>query len=662
MNRSNPVDGAGEFAVGIKEEKISPYARLKSPKIGEIRWTGGFWGEKSEKCFSVMIPNMWRLLNDPQISHAYANFLIAAGIEEGNHRGPPWHDGDFYKWFEAAVYAYAYTRNEDLRRQLDKIVGVFSRVQRKDGYIHTPVIIKSRRGEKVDDFPDPDHFVTYNMGHLMTAASAHFLVTGDRSFLEIAERACEYLYDICCKDPVKLARNAVCPSHYMGVIDLYRVTGKTKYLELAKRLIEIRDIVGDGTDQNQDRKPLRMHERIVGHAVRANYLYAGVADIYAEIGDESLLSMLEKVWQNLVNTKMYITGACGALYDGASPYGGEVHREIQLVHQAYGLEYQLPNAIAHNESCAAVGNILWNWRMLKILGQARFAEILELTLYNAILAAISLDGTKFFYTNTLRQVELPYRLRWSRVREPYIKCFCCPPNIVRIIAQSAMYAYLLSHDGVWVNLYGSNMLMTKLNGDEIVIRQETEYPWEGYVKLCIDKPSGKKFTLYLRIPEWSDRTIIKVNGQEICDEVRPGTYMPFTQVWQKGDEVEVYMSMRPKLIEAHPLVEECRNQVAVKRGPIVYCLESIDLPDYVGINEVFIPRDISFLEKEDAVAGERLISLEGRFHVYREGDWKNKLYRERVIKEPEEINAKLIPYYAWGNRGPSEMCVWIPLD
>ena len=233
----------------------------------------------------------------------------------------------------------------------------------------------------------------------------------------------------------------------MGVIELYRVTRDPRYLELGRNLVEIRDLVTNGGDDNQDRVPFREQDRAVGHAVRANYLYAGVADIVAETGDESLMTVLETLWQSVVQQKMYITGGCGALHDGASPDGSPEQQTITRVHQAYGREYQLPNTTAHNETCANIANAMWNWRMLLLTGEARFADVMELVFYNSALAGISLDGKKFFYTNTLRQVDdLPYELRWSKTRAPYISCFCCPPNLVRMIAEVNGYAYSLSDE------------------------------------------------------------------------------------------------------------------------------------------------------------------------------------------------------------------------
>ena len=249
----------------------------------------------------------------------------------------------------------------------------------------------------------------------MTCACTHYRATGKTNLLDIAKKAADFLYRTYKSSPRTLANNAICPSHYMGVVEMYRTTGDPRYLELAQGLIDIRDLVEGGTDDNQDRIPFRQQTQAVGHAVRANYLYAGAADVYAETGDASLLSALEKIWQDVALRKMYVTGATGALYNGASPDGSKSQSSIQPVHQAYGRAYQLPNLTAHNESCAAVGFVLWNWRMLAITGEARYADLLELALYNAVLAAISLDGKEFFYTNPLARVaDLPFELRWSR--------------------------------------------------------------------------------------------------------------------------------------------------------------------------------------------------------------------------------------------------------
>lgn len=649
---------------GITCTSLSSYVKLRSIDMGDVRWTKGFWADRFNTYHRVVIPNMWRLLKDPEISHSYTNFLIAAGLEEGEHNGPKWHDGDLYKWLESAAHAYAITKDEKLDQLMDEIVEVIGKAQREDGYIHTPVIIKQRQARsEAKEFRNRLDFETYNMGHLMTTACIHHRATGKTSLLEIARRAADYLYRFYKESPAGLANNAICPSHYMGVVEMYRTTGEPRYLELARGLVDIRILVETGTDQNQDRIPLRKQTKAVGHAVRANYLYAGVADIYAETGDESLLQALEKIWENATLQKMYITGATGALYDGASPDGSKRHGEIQLVHQAYGREYQLPNITAYNETCATIGNVMWNWRMLSITGQARFADVLELALYNGVLSAISLDGKEFFYTNTLRRVsDLPFDLRWSRTREPYISCFCCPPNVARTIAGVSGYAYSVSDEGIWVNLYGSNVLDTTLADEsEITLVQKTDYPWDGRIEILVNVLESMRFSVMLRIPGWASEANLRVNGCSISTDARPGRYAVIDRRWSAGDTIELDLPMRVRLIQANPLVEEVRNQVAIMRGPLVYCLESVDLPEGFEITEVTIPRGIRLRPRHDSDLLAGVTVLEGRAEAFRSDDWSGELYRELKPQEPQEIDIKLIPYYAWGNRGECDMTVWIPV-
>jgi len=643
----------------------SPYARLRSTGISDVRWTSGFWADRIELCHRTMVPNLWRILVSPEISHAYANFSIAAGLVEGQHKGPPFLDGDFYKWLEATAYIYAVTEDAALDRLMDEIIAVIGKAQRADGYLHTPVVIQERQGATdVDPFPAPEAFVTYNFGHLMTAACAHYHATGKAALLEIAEKLTSYLYSVYKTAPATLAENAICPSHYMGVVDMYRVTRNPQYLDLARGLIDIRDLVVDGTDHNQDRIPFRQQTKAVGHAVRANYLYAGVADVYAETGDTTLLEPLRSIWTNVVSSKMYVTGATGALYDGASPDGGSDHKAIQLVHQAYGREYQLPNITAYNESCATIGFGLWNLRMLAITGETRYADILERVLYNGLLGTISLDGKKFFYRNTLRQVnDLPFPLRFSAQREPYMDCFCCPPNIVRTIAQVGTYAYGLSDGEVWVHLYGSHVLDTTLeDGSRFRLVQETEYPWEGKVRLTVREARQTDLTLMLRIPAWAGGATVRINGRVGQTSLKPGTYVSLRRTWSTGDVIDLDLPMRVRLLVAHPLVEESQNHVAIQRGPIVYCLESPDLPAGVPVSRVVIPRGIELTPRFERNLLGGVTVLEGQAKALCQDDWSGQLYREAPHEAPRQVGVRLIPYYAWGNRGSSEMAVWLPVD
>jgi DUF1680 family protein len=643
---------------------IPPYAKLRDTDVNDVHWTNGFWARRFELCHEVMIPTMWHILEDPNLCHAYDNFLVAADLKEGRHRGPTWHDGDFYKWLEAAAFVYGLTKDEKLDRQMDQIIDVIRRSQREDGYIHTPVIIAQKsQSPTTAEFKNRLDFETYNMGHLMTCACIHYRATGKTNLLEVAKKSADYLYTRYKKDPQSLANNAICPSHYMGIVDMYRLTRDPRYLELAGGLIDIREKVKGGTDDNQDRIPFYEQTQAVGHAVRANYLYAGAADVYAETGNRSLLTALENIWQDVAYRKMYITGATGALYDGASPDGSKDHESIQLVHQAYGRAYQLPNLTAYNESCATVGNVLWNWRMLGLTGQARFADTLELALYNGVLSTISLDGKKFFYTNPLRVTDdLPFELRWSRQRESYISCFCCPPNVVRTIAEAGNYAYSISKEGVWVHLYGSNVLDTEMaKGLRIRLSQQTDYPWDGAIRITIKEAPAREFALFLRIPGWAKQSSIKVNDQVVDRDLKAQSYFQIRRIWSAGDRIELDLPMPVQLIEANPLTEEIRNQTAIKRGPIIYCLESIDLPDNVRVSDIAIRPEYQFKTHFDQALLGGVMVLEGKAEHLAGGDWNDTLYRELSPQEHKDVNIRLIPYYAWGNRGKSEMTAWMPL-
>ncbi len=656
---------------GLVNTFSSPYVRLRSVDMNDVQWTQGFWADKFDQCARVMVPNMWQLLKDTEISSAYHNFLIAAGRAEGYHRGPKWNDGDFYKWFEAAAYVYGKTQNEALNCLMDEIIEVIGEAQREDGYLHTPVIIEQWQDiEKAREFAERMDFEMYNFGHLMTTACVHFRATGKTTLLDIARKAADYLYHYYQTARAELALNAICPAHYMGVVEMYRTAGEERYLELAQNLIEIRDLFKEGGDDNQDRLPLREQTEAVGHAVRANYLYAGVADVVAETGDEGLLKTLFTLWDSVTNQKMYITGACGALFDGASPYGSKDQPAITRTHQAYGRPYELPNVTAHNETCANIGNGLWNWRMLQLTGEGRFADILELVLYNSLLSGISFDGKKFFYTNPMRVLkDQPYQLRWSRTRQPYIECFCCPPNAVRMIAEINSYAYCVSNgDGVlegavWVNLYGASVLDTRLpSGAKIRLEQVTDYPWDGDVKIVIHAAEMPNFALMLRIPGWADSAVVTVNGETTGVEARPGEYCEIGREWAAADTIKLEIPMAPRLLEANPFVEETLNQTAIQRGPVVYCLESADLPEGTGVLDIRIPSDIELRPRIDSLLlGEHLTVLEGRAVHFPQVEWSRHLYRNLQNPEPEPIDIRLVPYYAWGNRAEGEMTVWLSL-
>ncbi len=643
------------------DELASSRSAFRPVALAEARWTTGYWADRFETCRAATIPTIDTLMEGTERSQFLHNFRIAAALAEGKHRGPPWNDGDCYKWLEAAATTFAITRDPALDIQMDRAIATIAKAQRADGYLHTPVLIAQRSGDSsLQPFQDRLNFEMYNFGHLFTAAAVHHQATGKRTLLDVAIKAADFLSGAFQSPTPELARNSVCPAHYMGAVDLYRVTGDARHLALAKRMFALRDLVADGTDDNQDRFPFRLQSDAVGHAVRANYLYAGAADLYLATGDESLLVPLEKIWASAVTQKMYITGGCGALYDGASPDGSKEQKQIARVHQAYGRAYQLPNSTAHNETCAAVGLILWNWRMLQITGEVKYADVLELALYNALLAGVSLDGKRFFYTNTLRQLDtMPADLRWSREREAWISCFCCPPNVARTVAQANHYAYGVSDSAVWVHLYGGSTLDMPILGGQLKLKQETEYPWDGRVTITVERAPQQPMSLRLRIPAWAQHATLAVGGEP--SPAVAGKYAEVRRQWQAGDVVHLDLHLKPRLMEAHPLIEETRNQMAVMYGPLVYCLESTDLPPGTSVQSVRLPHDIEFTSRFDRKLLSGVRVLEGKAQVASESPFGAELYRERQPPSHQPLGIRLIPYYAWANRGRSEMTVWMPL-
>ena len=646
----------------------STFAKLKSPDLNAVTWTTGFWADRFAVCRDSMVPHLWNTYTDPNQSHALRNFEIAAGLESGTFKGPSFHDGDFYKTLESVASMYALTKDKKLDSIMDKAISVIGKAQAPDGYVYTKAIIQRKKtGEtKISDgaaFGDKLSFEAYNFGHLMTAACVHYRATGKTSLLNIAKKATDFLIGFYDKASPEQARNAICPSHYMGITEMYRTTRNPAYLALAQKLIDIRGL-SEGTDDNSDRVPFRQMKHVIGHAVRANYLFAGAADVFAETGDSTLLTTLDVLWDDVVNHKMYVTGGCGALYDGVSSEGTSYKPDsVQKIHQAYGKAYQLPNHSAHNETCANIGNLLWNYRMLQITGEAKYADVMELALYNSILSGISLDGNKFFYTNPLSASDVyPYKMRWAGGRQPYIsKSNCCPPNTVRTMAEVSNYAYSLSDKGLWLNLFGSNQLNTTLNdGASLRLTQTTSYPWDGAITLHMEQAPTRPFSIFVRIPGWCQGATITINGTSVRTNLPAGTYAELNRTWKAGDTVVINLPMPVALIEANPLVEENRNQVAVKRGPVVYCLESVD-NQKVKLNTIALSTQARFKPTLISIDNAEMMALEGNAQLINEANWAGKLYREVSSKAPVSTPVRLIPYYAWANRGQSEMEVWIPL-
>ena len=635
-----------------KYQKLFPLAH------DAVSWREGFWGNLFELCRDTILPSMRKALDEPDNGAVFSNFYIAAGLQDGDRKGTMWSDGDCYKYMEAMSHVYGATKEQAIIDELDELIDVIAQAQEDDGYISTPMQLRDDK----DYWTSLRDHELYNMGHLLTAASVHHLITGKRNFLQIAIKQADYLYDLFMPRPPELAHFGFNPSNTMGAVDLYRATGNERYLELAQCFVDMRGSQPGGGDLNQTLVSLRAETRAVGHAVTAGYLYCGATDVVAETGDEELLAGLERIWHNAIHSKMYITGGTSAQHHGASQRP-EFRGAATEVHEAFGHEFSLPNATGYNETCANIANAMWNWRMLNLSGDAKYTDIVELVLYNSMLSSMSLDGITFCYTNPLRWygADQPLLSQDAYHRWFISRCYCCPTNTARTIALLHNWFYSTSDEGLWIHLYGSNSVNTPLaDGSGIALTQQTDYPWDDVIRMTIDKAPASEVSLMLRIPGWAGAASLQINGEASNLALTPGSYVEVKRAWQAGDVIELSLPMQPKMIKAHPKAEEIRNHVAVMRGPIVYCLEGVDLPEDVSILEVYAPDDMQLAaHKEDDLLGGVTV-MKGVARRLHEENGSAGLYMEAGNEREEELDITLIPYYAWNNRGINEMTVWLP--
>ena len=638
--------------------KKPKYQRLQALKHDEVSWNDGFWGRLHKLCHETVLPSMRKALDEPANGAVFSNFYIAAGWREGERKGTMWSDGDCYKYMEAWAHIYSQTKDPAILEHLDPLIAVIAAAQEDDGYISTPMQLSpdKQRWTIVNDHE------LYNMGHLLTAAAVHHRVTGQRNFLEIAIKQADYLYDLFMPRPPELAHFGFNPSNTMGAVDLYRATGDGRYLELAQCFVDMRGSRPGGGDQNQALVPLREETRAVGHAVTAGYLYCGATDVVAETGDDELLVGLKRIWDNAIHSKMYITGGTSAQHHGASQrpeFGGSAGS----VHEAFGYEYSLPNATAYNETCANIANAMWNWRLLNLSGDAKYTDIVELVLYNSMLSSMSLDGIKFCYTNPLRWYGAEHPLLSQDEYERWFisRCYCCPTNTARTIALLHNWFYGVSDEGFWVHLYGSSSVDTTLaDGSAFALTQQTDYPWDERIRITVDAAPAHETALMLRIPGWCEAAELRVKGEVSQAPLKPGTYAEVRRAWKAGDVIELTLPMRPRVLKAHPKAEEIRNHVAVTRGPMVYCLEGVDLPEGVSILEVYAPDDMPLEAQMESELLGGVVTIQGRARRLYEENGSAALYLESGQEKEAALDIRLIPYYAWNNRGVDEMTVWLP--
>ncbi len=646
----------------IVDTSASANARLHGIPLDAVRWTTGHWAERYQQHCEVTLRKLWELATDPDAGHVLENFRIAAGLAEGEHQGTNWQDEWLYKWLEAAACTYRVTQDEWIAERMDEAIGLIAGTQEADGYISTQITIPGK--PRFDEIREHE---VYNMGHLLTAGVVHRRMTGKDTLLQVAIRTADFLCEtLGVTVSPSFAHN---PSAVMGLVELYRETDENRYLDCARLIVDRRGAepkpgwlfqsgpgIG-GTDVFQDRVPLRDAQEVVGHNVFFTYLFAGATDVFIETGDPTLVEPLERMWNDLT-LKMSVNG-------GVSPMGEGLSLHHDPVVEAVGPAYYVPNASSYNETCGQIGNLLWNWRMLCAEGAAAHADMMELEIYNGIMSGIGLDGESWWYRNPLRRYDaihtgsghndLPERTQPGR------RQICCPSNLVRTVAEWQSYQYGTDGDDLWVHQYGASELSVELGGEQLVLEQETDYPWDGKIRLSILRAPARVIGINLRVPGWAESATISVNGTPTEAPIEPRTYATISRMWSAGTVIEVDLHMAPRLVQAHPKAEQLRNQVAVFRGPILYCIESLDLPEGRDLDNVYIPSDVALspVEADGLPFGIRTLLGQGLYRP--EAEWDYRLYRPLQPAPLEPIDLRMIPYFAWANRGPSAMTVWLPL-
>ncbi|HEX2515322.1 MAG TPA: beta-L-arabinofuranosidase domain-containing protein [Chloroflexota bacterium] len=625
----------------------SPHARLRPVPIGAVRLADGFWKGRLETTRQV---TLLQQLEQCEATGRIDNFRRAVvnrgGKKETPFRGRYYDDSDVYKWVEAASYALAGGPDEELRGRLRGVAEEIAGAQGPDGYLNTYYTFE-RAGERWTDLTRMHEM--YCAGHLLQGAIAMHRATGERLLLDVAVRLADHICDTF--GPQGRAGTDGHEEIELALVELYRETGDARYLRLAGFLLDQRGATPpllSGTAYHQDHLPVREQREIVGHAVRATYLACGMTDVYAETGEQALLEGVQSLWESAFRRKAYVTGGLGARWAG----------------EAFGEDYELPNATAYAETCAAIGGLMWNWRLLAVEGEGRYADWMEAALYNGILSGISLDGRTYFYQNPLAD-------RGGHRRQPWFGTACCPPNIARTLLSLPGYLYSTSAEGVWVHHFGAGEVEVAVPGSRgrATLEVQTRYPWDGEVRVGVRRlpPGGGPWTLYLRLPGWCDRPRVRINGEPAGIEERPGTYVALRRAWQEGNEVTLDLPMPVRRLRAHPHVLADTGRVALARGPLVYCLEATDHP---GVDpwDVVLPEGAELVaEVQPGLLG-GVTRLRGEGVVRPAAAWEGALYREggtAPAEAPGQARTaplSAVPYFAWANRDAGPMQVWLRSD
>jgi len=613
----------------VVDSSNSPYAKLRPLPIENVNLEDSFWAPRISTLRKKTLPSQHRIIEE---TGRLFNFRRASGKEKGEFRGLYFNDSDVYKWVEAVAFSLAIGWDDELHRLVRQTISEIASAQDDDGYLNTYFTFEKKK-ERWTNLRDMHEL--YCAGHLIQAAIAYYRATGEDDLLDVACRFADHIAEIF--GPGKRAGTPGHPEIEMALVELYRLTGKRKYLETSKFLIDNRGkgLIGGGL-YHIDHKPFRELEEIVGHAVRSVYLNCGATDIYMEIGDEKLLKALLRLWQSMTERKMYVTGGIGSLY----------------IREAFGKDYELPNVTAYAETCAAIANIMWNWRMLLATGEARFADIMELCLYNGALAGISLDGEEYFYVNPLAD-------RGTHRRQPWFKCACCPPNIARLLASMPGYIYSFSSKGMWIHLYVQSRARLDINGTSVKIIQKTRYPWDGNVKIHVQPEDESTFSIFLRVPGWSRKPKVLVNGQPVNQSVKSGEYLEIRRLWKPGDHVQLVFPMPIERIACHNYVMENHDRIALRRGPLIYCVEQVDNPEF-DVWDLVLPLDSRLEARWEPNMLNGIVVISGEAYAV-DAEAGNNLYRmmENRSFKMRRVKFTAIPYFAWANRESGPMTVWI---
>ena len=632
---------------GVLNLVKSPHAKLRNVPVHAVTITSGFWAARRQTNAEKSIPSMEKLL---EANGRMDNFLRLAGKSDAPQRGPVYSDSDLYKWTEAAGFALQSGDSPELRGLTDKIIKEVVAAQEPSGYLNTYY-----NGEHAKDRMTPEvqrwGHELYNIGHLIQGAIAYYRATGDTTLLDAGVHFVDgFLLPNFGPGPVKKPIFSGHPEIELALIELYRTTGDKRHLDLAGYILQGDDrikVPGRGYVYHFCGIPFTSRTHLEGHAVRCMYACCGATDYYLETGDTTYWKTLNTLWDDLVSHQMYVTGGVGARSSG----------------EAFGEPYELPNFTAYGESCAAIGNMMWNWRMLAATGDAKYAEVIERALYNGINSGMSLDGTLYCYRNPLGFDPSS----GDKIRNPWYDTTCCPPNLERTFASLPGYFYSTSADGLYVHLYDNSALDWHLeNRSALKVQQKTNYPWKDMVDITVTPEKPAEFTLYLRIPGWSDHTQVTVNGKPVSGAT-PGQYLALRRRWEPGDAISVKLDMATHTIEANPRVVDDYGRVAVQRGPLVYCLEQLDQPEGVALADVRLDANqkssSQFHEefREDLLGGVMALKCTGALDD-KSASRAGLYFRYRsATSQRTSTTLTFIPYYAWANRAATPMQVWTPV-